>query len=172
MKRYLIAILGLRNAKAPMRRGRREKSPGGPDAAGAKRNEEASGGEAPPSKRLERSRAATPLEDVLDRIDRSEVVQRRSPPMARIAVAGALAVGALGLLAGTLTWATSCAFPGFGHALLLAVAVGTLAGAALVVWAGRDSGAGAILAGVVVGVAVAFLALIALIVAVGASCLD
>src|ERR671931_2300125 len=37
MKRYFIAILRLRNAKASMRRGRRDKSPGGPDAAGAKR---------------------------------------------------------------------------------------------------------------------------------------
>jgi ectoine hydroxylase len=35
-----------------MRRGRRDKSPGGPDAAGAKRNEEASGGEAPPSSQV------------------------------------------------------------------------------------------------------------------------
>src|SRR5213592_3788132 len=81
MKRYPIAILGLRNAKAPMRRGRRDKSPGGPDAAGAKRNEEASGGEAPPSKRLERSRAATPLEAFLcSRLDRSVQTDAQAEP--------------------------------------------------------------------------------------------
>src|SRR5919197_237027 len=54
MKRLVVAILGLRNAKAPMRRGRREQSdhPGGPDAAGAKRKEKGSGGEAPPSSQV------------------------------------------------------------------------------------------------------------------------
>src|ERR671936_1422113 len=87
MKRYVVAILGLRNAKAPMRRGRRDKSPGGPDAAGAKRSEEASGGEAPPSKRLERSRAATPLEAFLDL---HAARGRRSPRAAGTARAGRL----------------------------------------------------------------------------------
>ena len=147
-----------------MRRGRRDKSPGGPDAAGAKRSEEASGGEAPPSKKTRAESGG----DSARGLSGPEII----PPMARIAMAGALAVGALALLAGTLAWATSCAIPGFGHAVLPAMAVGTLAGAALVVWAGRESGAGAIVAGVVVGVAMAFLALFALIVAAGASCGD
>src|SRR5918911_1861500 len=52
--------------EGPDEAGATRKSPGGPDAAGAKRTKKASGGEAPPSKRLERSRAATPLEAFLD----------------------------------------------------------------------------------------------------------
>jgi ectoine hydroxylase-related dioxygenase (phytanoyl-CoA dioxygenase family) len=66
MKRYSIAILRVLKRRPRCGGGDATKSPGGPDAAGAKRSEEASGGEAPPSKRLERSRAATPLEAFLD----------------------------------------------------------------------------------------------------------
>src|SRR5919205_4598080 len=50
MKRYSIAILRSVEAKAPMRRGRRDKSPGGPDAAGAKRTKRPRAARLPPRK--------------------------------------------------------------------------------------------------------------------------
>ena len=93
-------------------------------------------------------------------------------PMTRIAVAGALVVGSLGLLAGALTWGASCSFHSFGAAVLVMAVVGALAGGALFVWAGRDAGGGAVVAAVVLAVAVAFVALFALFVAVGTSCAD
>jgi hypothetical protein len=92
--------------------------------------------------------------------------------MPRIPVAGALILVSLGLLAGALTWGATCSFESFGAVLLVTAAVGALAGGALVVWAGRDAGGGAVLAAVVLAVAVAFVALFALFVAVGASCAD
>src|SRR5919198_5096302 len=88
MKRDPVAILGLLKRRPRCGGGdAKKRPPGGPDAAGAKRSEEASGGEAPPSKRLERSRAATPLEAFLDL---HAARGRRSPRAAGTARAGRL----------------------------------------------------------------------------------
>ena len=56
--------------------------------------------------------------------------------------------------------------------MLVTAAVGAFAGGALFVWAGRAAGGGAVIAAVVLAVAVGFVALFALFVAVGTSCAD
>jgi hypothetical protein len=92
--------------------------------------------------------------------------------MARNALSGALASGAVAVLAVTLILAARCSIPDFGIALLLAAGIGAPAGGALYVWAGRDAGAGGLVGAVVMSVAVGFLGFFALVVTVALACSD
>ena len=92
--------------------------------------------------------------------------------MARNALSGALASGAVAVLAVTLVLAARCSIPDLWTALLLAAGAGAPAGGALYVWAGRGAGAGGLVGAVVMSAAVGLLGFFALVVTVALACAD